>query len=329
MKRIIHFILFLTIRSISAQTLTEIVIIPNTVTLGEGSKLKLKAIGIYSNNSSQDISNTVTWSSSSPVIASVSNAIGQNGFVTATGNGNTQISASLGSFTNNSNITVVADEDNDGLIDISDNCQFLYNPSQVDMDDDNIGDDCDCNDNNVNPGEFFATSPTIYLIPSNLQIGATAYFYSIIKGGNHPNNPSQITPNYQWYKNGSPVGINNDVYADNALNIGDSVYLKISSGATCVAGNDTSNSIVFSTTLSTENNQRLKESIFPNPANDKIYFKNISNIEKVNLFDMNGRLVKTTKINDNSIDISHLAKGNYVLEIVTDNNRIKTKIIKN
>lgn len=329
MKRIIHFILFLTIGSISAQTLTGIVVIPNTATLGRYTNLKLKAIGIYSDQTSQDISSSVIWTTFSSSVASVSNSSGRNGLVTGGAtNGNTQISANVGIITNNSNITVVADADNDGLEDDTDNCHFIYNPSQIDMDNDGIGDDCDCNTNS-NPSDFFATSPSIYLVPSNTQPGSTNFFYSIVKGGTLFSNPSQIALNYQWYKNGNPVGTNTDIYTDNTLNSGDSVYLKISSGATCVAGNDTSNSIVFSTTLSTENNQRLKESIFPNPANDKIYFKNISNIEKVNLFDMNGKLVKTTKTNDNSIDITDLTKGNYVLEIVTDNNRIKTKIIKN
>lgn len=325
MKRIINFILFLTIGSISAQTLTGIVVIPNTATLGRYTNLKLKAIGIYSDQTSQDISSSVIWTTFSSSVASVSNSSGRNGLVTGGAtNGNTQISANVGIITNNSNITVVADADNDGLEDDTDNCHFIYNPSQIDMDNDGLGDDCDCNDNNAVPGEFFATSPSIHLV----QTGITSSFYAIIKGGNYFNGINPLAVNYQWYKNGNPVGTNSS-YTDSMLNTGDSVYLKISSGATCVAGNDTSNSIVFSTTLSTENNQRLKESIFPNPANDKIYFKNISNIEKVNLFDMNGKLIKTTKTNDNSIDISHLPKGNYVLEIVTDNNRIKTKIIKN
>lgn len=328
MKIMLLSIFCFAINFISAQTLTSITLIPNNVTLGAGSNLKLKAIGIYSDQSSQDISTSVTWSSSTPTFASVSNATGKTGFVTATSNGNVQISATLGAFTNSANLTVVSDEDNDGLVDVSDNCQFLYNPSQNDTDTDGIGDDCDCNDNIPNPGEFFATSPSIYLIP-NVQSGAPNFFYATIKGGNHPSDPNQITPNYQWYKNGNMVGINTDVYADNTLNIGDSVYLKISSGTTCVAGNDTSNSILISTTLSTENNPLLKESIFPNPTKDKIYFKNISNIEKVNVFDTNARLLKTSKVNDNALDISYLPKGNYWVEIMTSTKTFKIQIIKN
>lgn len=329
MQKIILFIYCLTIGCISGQSLTGIIIIPNAITLGAGTSLKLKAIGVYSNNTSQDISGTVIWSSATASVATVSNVNGKNGFVTAISIGNAQISASMGMITNSAMITVVSDEDHDGLADVSDNCQFIYNPSQVDMDDDGIGDDCDCNNNAANPGDFFATSPSIYLIPANAQPGTASFFYSIIKEGNNHGNPSQFTPNYQWYKNGNPVGTNSEVYIDNMLNTADSVYLKISSGAACVAGNDTSNSILISSTLSVNNDQLLKEVIFPNPVQDKIYLKNILNIEAVHLFDTSGRLIKTAAINQNSIDITHLPKGNYVLKIVTDKKIIETKIIKN
>ena len=329
MQKIILFIYCLAIGCISGQTLTGIIIIPNATTLGAGSNLKLKAIGIYSNNTSQDISGAVIWTSTTTSVATVSNANGKNGFVTALSIGNAQISATLGMITNNTMITVVSDEDHDGLADVSDNCQFIYNPSQIDTDSDGIGDDCDCNDNVPHPGEFFATSPDIYLIPSNAQPGMASFFYATVKGGNNPSNPGQFTPNYQWYKNGNPVGANSEIYIDNMLNTGDSVYVKISSGTACAAGNDTSNNIIISSTLSVDNDQLSKETIFPNPVLDKIYFKNIQNIETVHLFDRSGRVIKTAAINQNSIDIAHLPKGIYVLKIVTDQKIIETKIIKN
>ena len=35
------------------------------------------------------------------------------------------------------------DDDNDGVLDINDNCQWVSNPAQIDLDQDNIGDSCD------------------------------------------------------------------------------------------------------------------------------------------------------------------------------------------
>lgn len=43
------------------------------------------------------------------------------------------------------------------------------------------------------------------------------------------------TPDYQWYKNGNPVGANTAVYTDNTLNAGDIITLTMTSNATCAS----------------------------------------------------------------------------------------------
>ncbi|MEK6960512.1 MAG: thrombospondin type 3 repeat-containing protein [Nanoarchaeota archaeon] len=45
------------------------------------------------------------------------------------------------------------DDDNDGIPDTLDNCQFYANPSQSDIDNDRVGDACDCDDVNKGPYE--------------------------------------------------------------------------------------------------------------------------------------------------------------------------------
>ena len=54
--------------------------------------------------------------------------------------------------------------------------------------------------------------------------------------------------------------------------------------------------------------------ISPNPVSDFLAIEtDISDIEKIQIFDVNGQLVKTTsKLN---IDISDLKKGSYIVEI--------------
>ena len=70
-------------------------------------------------------------------------------------------------------------------------------------------------------------------------------------------------------------------------------------------------------------------SIYPNPTKDKIYFKDLKNISRINIYDATGKLVKSEIPSKNSSDVSSLTSGNYFLEIISNGKTIKTKIIKN
>ena len=85
----------------------------------------------------------------------------------------------------------------------------------------------------------------------------------------------------------------------------------------------------IATLSSDEFNVKNKFSVYPNPAKDKIYFENINNISKINIYDASGKLVKSETPKNNSLDISSLKIGNYFLEIKTDKKTIKSQIIKN
>ncbi|MGV6861637.1 MAG: T9SS type A sorting domain-containing protein [Putridiphycobacter sp.] len=67
---------------------------------------------------------------------------------------------------------------------------------------------------------------------------------------------------------------------------------------------------------------------FPNPANQMITVPNIENIEVVNIYDMNGKLL-IKSIKQNTIDISELTEGMYIIEFKDNNNQVnREKLIK-
>lgn len=83
--------------------------------------------------------------------------------------------------------------------------------------------------------------------------------------------------------------------------------------------------------LSTDNYSSEKSlNIYPNPVANVLSIHNDSNIQRVEIFGIGGRLIKTALAKDKSItlNVSNLAKGVYVLKIYT-NKGIKTnKFIK-
>ena len=71
--------------------------------------------------------------------------------------------------------------------------------------------------------------------------------------------------------------------------------------------------------------------LYPNPAKDKIEISSSQIIDRLDIIDINGRLLNTIKISDISynLNISDLAKGVYILEIKSGNSKFTKKFIKN
>ena len=65
--------------------------------------------------------------------------------------------------------------------------------------------------------------------------------------------------------------------------------------------------------------------VYPNPTANRIYIQ-ADNIKKAELFDLMGRKVRST--NQPQIDMSRLSRGNYILQVKTQNNTQSFKIIK-
>ncbi len=115
-----------TILTVTAATLTSIEVTPAAPSIYRGQTQQFKANGTYSDSTTKDITTSVTWSSSSPCVATISNTAGSNGLATALTAAATTITASLGSVTNSSILTVEA-LNNDNVLTLSVNGSLCSN----------------------------------------------------------------------------------------------------------------------------------------------------------------------------------------------------------
>lgn len=81
--------------TVSPAKLISIIVEPGSVTAPLGSKVALKARGVYEGGATRDVTNDVTWSIDAPTIASISNAVGSKGEITPVAIGTTTARAKL------------------------------------------------------------------------------------------------------------------------------------------------------------------------------------------------------------------------------------------
>src|SRR5277367_1550033 len=70
-----------TMLTVTAATLVSIGVTPANSTIANGLSTALKASGLYTDNSTHDLTSAVAWSSGSPAVAAISNTVGLNGVV--------------------------------------------------------------------------------------------------------------------------------------------------------------------------------------------------------------------------------------------------------
>jgi hypothetical protein len=89
-------------------------------------------------------------------------------------------------------------------------------------------------------------------------------------------------------------------------------------------------SLVADCSLSTKDFNATAISVYPNPASDVLHFEVMDTIvDKAVVFDISGRIVKeNTQISGNSISVSDLQAGTYILKLITNRGTFTQKIIK-
>ncbi|MBA3944853.1 MAG: Ig-like domain repeat protein [Herpetosiphonaceae bacterium] len=89
-------------------TLRSITITPTTPSIATGTTVQFVATGTFTDGSTQDLTNSATWTTADATIASISNADGSKGLATGHAVGTTTITASIGTITGGTNLTVTA-----------------------------------------------------------------------------------------------------------------------------------------------------------------------------------------------------------------------------
>jgi hypothetical protein len=89
-----------------AASLVSIAVTPANPSIAAGLVEPFTAVGTFSNNTTQDITNLVQWSSSDPAIATISNAAGLQGVATGVAQGTSTITASLNGKIGSTTLTV-------------------------------------------------------------------------------------------------------------------------------------------------------------------------------------------------------------------------------
>lgn len=92
--------------TVSSATLSSIALTPASPSLPAGYRLQFRAVGTYSDGSTQDITNNVTWASVTTAVATISNAAGSRGIATGVAAGSSSISATLGTISGSTALTV-------------------------------------------------------------------------------------------------------------------------------------------------------------------------------------------------------------------------------
>ena len=91
-----------------------------------------------------------------------------------------------------------------------------------------------------------------------------------------------------------------------------------------------SNTINFNTTSIENYIQKNVFSIKPNPVQNQLTIENTkkANLQQIQFWDINGRLVKERRFESETIEVSDLKKGLYILRLIGENGTEELKLVK-
>ena len=92
--------------TVTSASVSSITVSPATASIPLGLNQAFTALGAFTDNSTQDVTDSVHWSSSVLGVATVSDTPGANGMATSTGSGSAVVSATLGTVAGSVNLTV-------------------------------------------------------------------------------------------------------------------------------------------------------------------------------------------------------------------------------
>ena len=90
----------------SPAQLVSIAITPAIPSISRGTNQQFAATGTFTDHTTQDLTTMVQWSSSTPTVATISNSTGTNGLASSLATGTTKITATSGSISSSTTLTV-------------------------------------------------------------------------------------------------------------------------------------------------------------------------------------------------------------------------------
>jgi len=95
-----------TVLTVTPAALVSIAVIPENPSIANGTSQQFAATGTYTDNATQDLTSSATWSSSNTGVASISNAAGSNGLASSVSQGTVTITATSGTILGSTSLTV-------------------------------------------------------------------------------------------------------------------------------------------------------------------------------------------------------------------------------
>jgi uncharacterized protein YjdB len=92
--------------TVSSATLTEMYVTPALPRIGLGTTVQFRASGVWSDGTTADLTEVANWVTSAPSVATLSNASGTRGLATGVGGGTTTITATYGTVSDATSLTV-------------------------------------------------------------------------------------------------------------------------------------------------------------------------------------------------------------------------------